>query len=188
MQAINRSPLNFVFPTLLLHIVYVNAVAYFSDARLSILISFYIPNSTVMHRRTQHFSTTTPLCLFQFTLIRVCLSMADCHKASLWLFWTDIPPSCSLVFVMGYPWLSFLPPNSHQILLIRQILILYPFASTTINWTNTLNHNIVITLSSMAHYDPYVRFDESFTDLFRYLEEPNCQVVGSHRMVYINYL
>ena len=44
----------------------------------------------------------------------------------------------------------------------------------------------VPTALCMVHQGPYERFYESFTELFRYIEEQGYQVVGSHRTVYID--
>lgn len=38
----------------------------------------------------------------------------------------------------------------------------------------------------MAHHGPYERFYESFTELFRYIEEQGYLVVGQYRTVYID--
>ena len=38
----------------------------------------------------------------------------------------------------------------------------------------------------MAHRGPYERFYESFTELFRYIEEQGYRVVGLHRAVYVD--
>ena len=38
----------------------------------------------------------------------------------------------------------------------------------------------------MAHYGPYERFYESFTELFRYIEEQGYHIVGQHRTVYVD--
>jgi DNA-binding transcriptional MerR regulator len=38
----------------------------------------------------------------------------------------------------------------------------------------------------MAHRGPYERFYESFTELFRYIEEQGYRVVGLHRTVYVD--
>ena len=44
----------------------------------------------------------------------------------------------------------------------------------------------VPTAICMAHRGPYERFYESFTELFRYIEEQGYHVVGQHRIVYID--
>jgi DNA-binding transcriptional MerR regulator/effector-binding domain-containing protein len=44
----------------------------------------------------------------------------------------------------------------------------------------------VPTALCMTHYGPYERFYESFTELFRYIEEQGYHVVGQHRTVYID--
>ena len=44
----------------------------------------------------------------------------------------------------------------------------------------------VPTALCMTHYGPYERFYESFTELFRYIEEQVYHVVGQHRTVYID--
>ena len=44
----------------------------------------------------------------------------------------------------------------------------------------------VPTALCMAHYGPYERLSESFTELFRYIEEQGYRVVGQHRTVYID--
>ncbi len=44
----------------------------------------------------------------------------------------------------------------------------------------------VPTALCMVHQGPYERFYESFTELFRYIEEQGYRVVGQHRTVYID--
>ena len=44
----------------------------------------------------------------------------------------------------------------------------------------------VPTALCMAHYGPYERFYESYTELFRYIEEQGYKVVGPHRTVYVD--
>ena len=44
----------------------------------------------------------------------------------------------------------------------------------------------VPTALCMAHYGPYERFYESFTELFRYIEEQGYHIVGQHRTVYVD--
>ena len=44
----------------------------------------------------------------------------------------------------------------------------------------------VPTAMCMAHYGPYERFYESFTELFRYIEEQGYRIVGLHRTSYID--
>lgn len=44
----------------------------------------------------------------------------------------------------------------------------------------------VSTALCMAHYGPYDRFYESYTELFRYIEEHGYRIVGQHRTSYID--
>lgn len=44
----------------------------------------------------------------------------------------------------------------------------------------------VPTALCMAHHGPYDRFYESYTELFRYIEEHGYRVVGQHRTVYVD--
>lgn len=44
----------------------------------------------------------------------------------------------------------------------------------------------VPTALCMAHHGPYDRFYESYTELFRYIEEQGYRVVGQHRTVYVD--
>ena len=44
----------------------------------------------------------------------------------------------------------------------------------------------VPTALCMAHHGPYDRFYESYTELFRYIEEHGYRVVGKHRTVYVD--
>ena len=44
----------------------------------------------------------------------------------------------------------------------------------------------VPTALCMTHHGPYERFYESFTELFRYIEEQGYRIVGPHRTVYID--
>lgn len=44
----------------------------------------------------------------------------------------------------------------------------------------------VPTALCMTHIGPYERFYESFTELFRYIEEQRYRIVGPHRIVYID--
>lgn len=44
----------------------------------------------------------------------------------------------------------------------------------------------VPTALCMAHHGPYERFYESFTEIFRYIEEQGYHVVGQHRTVYVD--
>ena len=44
----------------------------------------------------------------------------------------------------------------------------------------------VSTALCMAHHGPYERFYESFTELFRYIEEQGYRIVGPHRSVYVD--
>ena len=45
---------------------------------------------------------------------------------------------------------------------------------------------VVPTALCMTHRGPYERFYESFTELFRYIEEQHYHVVGQHRTVYVD--
>lgn len=44
----------------------------------------------------------------------------------------------------------------------------------------------VSTALCMAHYGPYERFYESYTELFRYIEEHGYRIVGQHRTSYVD--
>ena len=44
----------------------------------------------------------------------------------------------------------------------------------------------VSTALCMAHYGPYDRFYESYTELFRYIEEHGYRIVGQHRTSYVD--
>ena len=44
----------------------------------------------------------------------------------------------------------------------------------------------ITTALCMAHHGPYDRFYESYTELFRYIEEQGYRVVGQHRTVYVD--
>ena len=44
----------------------------------------------------------------------------------------------------------------------------------------------VPTALCMVHQGPYERFYESFTEIFRYIEEQGYRIVGQHRIVYID--